>query len=179
MWYPSTQRYLRQSLTWHGVSSQVSHTLKRLTPTAPQTNNFANLAKTRYQDPDTTQSEANSAQFNKLHIIQVTHVTCTLRTTRYACYTDLDLDHKLPQVIDCNFRQVTHVIHVIHVTHRLLTKKTHVIQDTQVTQVTKRMIQEKLTIRIYPHLLFVSFWSSLTPALIQAKKIAVFLKRHL
>ena len=35
LWYPSTQRYLQQSLTWHGVSSQVSHTLKRLTPTAP------------------------------------------------------------------------------------------------------------------------------------------------
>ena len=35
LWYPSTLRYLQQSLTWHGVSSQVSHTLKRLTPTAP------------------------------------------------------------------------------------------------------------------------------------------------
>ena len=35
LWYPSTQRYLQQSLTWHGVSSQVSHTLKRLTQTAP------------------------------------------------------------------------------------------------------------------------------------------------
>ena len=43
--HPSTQRYLQQSLTWHGVSSQVSHTLKRLTPTAPQQVNFACKAK--------------------------------------------------------------------------------------------------------------------------------------
>ena len=61
LWYPSALRFLQQSLTWHGVSSQVSHTLKKLTSTTSQTKQFCKLSQkqTRYQDPDTTQSEAN------------------------------------------------------------------------------------------------------------------------
>ena len=43
----------------------MSHTLKRLTPTAPHKLIFAFKAKGLDQDPDTTQSEANSAQVNQ------------------------------------------------------------------------------------------------------------------
>ena len=48
--------------TWHGAPSQVNQTLNWFTLTAPQTSKFCHFAKnTRYQDPDTTQSEANSS----------------------------------------------------------------------------------------------------------------------
>ena len=63
LWYPSTQRYLQQPLTWHGVSSQVSHTLKRLTPTAPP--KLICIAKPKAQTKILAQhsTEGNSSQF--------------------------------------------------------------------------------------------------------------------
>ena len=53
--FPSTLRYLQQSLTWHGVSSQVSHTLKRLTSTTPQTKQFCKLSQNRQETKILTQ----------------------------------------------------------------------------------------------------------------------------
>ena len=53
--HPSTLRYLQQSLTWHGVSSQASHTLKRLTPTAPHKSILPSKPNKNDQDPGTTQ----------------------------------------------------------------------------------------------------------------------------
>ena len=61
----------------------MSHTLKRLTPTAPQQVNFASKAKVLDQDPDTTQSEANSAQFKPGYAT----MTCYTHYTRYTHIT--------------------------------------------------------------------------------------------
>ena len=70
----------------------MSHTLKRLTPTAPQQVNFAIKAKVLDQDPDTTQSEANSAQFKPGYAMTTLHTLHTLHVR----YTHYKLDLGLP-----------------------------------------------------------------------------------
>ena len=60
--HPSTLRYLQQSLTWHGVSSQASHTLNRLTSTAPH--KLILLSKPKLQTKILTQHSQRLIQPN-------------------------------------------------------------------------------------------------------------------
>ena len=64
--HPSTLRYLQQSLTWHGVSSQVSHKLKRLTSTAPHKVFLPSNQSKRPRSWHNTAQRAISPQFKQL-----------------------------------------------------------------------------------------------------------------